>query len=153
MCGLQFCGNERHGSGGSARQMRTIKRLMTRTISRDCSRTLHRYKAAEEESLLQRNNRCFFNYVSKRLHPKSSSIVLNDGDTSLSTPGDIAQCFAKELSKNVLTDINSKGNASAIYVGPTHSVIYSESVSAPISVIAEVIQGSVLGPLLFVGIY
>ena len=68
-------------------------------VSHDCSRTLHRYKAAEEESLLQRNNRCFFNYVSKRLHPTSSGIVLNDGDTSLSTPGDFAQCFADEFSK------------------------------------------------------
>ena len=96
------------------------------TVSRDCSRTLHRYKAAEEESLLQRNNRCFFNYVSKRLHPKSSGIVLNDGDTSLSTHGDIAQCFADEFSKNFSTGINNKRNASAEYVGPKLELINFE---------------------------
>ena len=66
-------------------------------VSRDCSRTLHRYKAAEEESLLQLNNRCFFNYVSKHLHAKFSGIVLNDEDISLSTPGDIAQCFTENF--------------------------------------------------------
>ena len=76
-------------------------------VSRDSSRTLHRYKVAEDELLLQLNNRCFFNYVSKRLHPKSSDIVLNDGGTSLSTPGDIAQCFADEFSKKFSTDMNS----------------------------------------------
>ena len=96
------------------------------TVSRDCSCTLHRYKAAEEESLLQRNNRCFFNYVSKRLHPKSYDIVLNNGDTSFSTPGDIAQCFADELSKNFSTDIKSERNASAEYVGPRLELINDE---------------------------
>ena len=34
----------------------------------------------------------------------------------------------------------------------TQTVIYSDSVSAPISVTSGVIQGSVLGPLLFVGL-
>ena len=70
------------------------------TESRDSSRILHRYKVVEEELLLQLNNRCFFDYVSKRLHPKSSVIVLSNGDTSLSIPGDIAQCFANKFSKN-----------------------------------------------------
>ena len=56
------------------------------TVSCDRSHTLDRNKAAEEESLLRQNNRCFFNYVSKSLHPNFSGIVLNDGDTSLSTP-------------------------------------------------------------------
>ena len=93
------------------------------TVSCDCSRTLHRYKVAEEESLLQLNNRCFFNYVSKRLYPKSYGIVLNDGDTSLSTPGDIAQLFADEFSKNFSAGINNKRNASAEYVGPRLELI------------------------------
>ena len=96
------------------------------TVSHDCSRILHRYKAAEEESLLQRNNRCFFNYVSKCLQPKSFGIVLNDGNTSLSSTGDIAQYFAKKFSKNFSTDINCKGNASAEYFGPRLKLINVE---------------------------
>ena len=62
------------------------------------------------------NNHCIFSYVSKRLHPKSSVIVLNVGNTSLSTPEDIAQCFADKFSKNYSTGINRKRNASAEYV-------------------------------------
>ena len=73
--------------------------------------------------MFQRNNRCFFNYISKRLHLKSTGIGPNDEDTSLHTPGDIAQCFADELSKNFSTDINSEGSASAEYVGPRLELI------------------------------
>ena len=49
--------------------------------------------------------------------------MLNDGDTNLSTPGDITQYFADEFSKNFSTNINSKGNASAEYVGPRLELI------------------------------
>ena len=52
--------------------------------------------------------------------------MLNNGDTSLSTPGDIAQCFADKFSKNFSTDINSEGNASAEYVGPRLELINVE---------------------------
>ena len=46
--------------------------------------------------------------------------------TSLSTPGDIAQCFADELSIHFSTDINSKGNANAEYVSPRLELIIVE---------------------------
>ena len=68
--------------------------------SRDCSSSIRRHTANEEDTLLHMNQHSFYTCVSRQLHPASYGIsLINDGN-SLDSPLDIAQCFSAKFSKN-----------------------------------------------------
>ena len=68
--------------------------------SHDCSSSIRRHTANEEDTLLHMNQHSFYTYVSRQLHPASYGISLMNDGNSLDSPLDIAQCFSPEFSKN-----------------------------------------------------
>ena len=67
--------------------------------SRKCSEAVRHHAALEEESVLNMSSHRFYNYVTRRLHPMTNSIVLANNSCSLVDPQAIAGCFLRSFQK------------------------------------------------------
>ena len=76
-------------------------KLIYDAASAEYSKSVQNHRAREESYLLNISQRCFYNYVSKHLHPNAhDNVTLCNAGGTYTNSADIARAFLSEFSKN-----------------------------------------------------